>query len=134
MLRGSCLCNRVNYEIKGEPQSMYYCHCSMCRKTTGSAFATNMLIAADDFILISGKDSITGYESSPNEYRYFCSNCGSPLYGQAQVREGLVSIRCGTLNEDPGIRPSAHYFSRSKASWDKIADHLPRVPEESNAG
>lgn len=109
---------------------MYYCHCSMCRKAGGSAFATNMLVPSDDFVLISGKDCIKGYESSPNEYRYFCSGCGSPIYGQAQVREGLVSVRCGTLDDDPVIRPSAHYFSKSKAPWDEISDNLPRVSEE----
>ena len=130
MLQGSCLCNKVRYKINGEPHSMYYCHCSMCRKSTGSAFATNMLISVDDFVLVSGKDSIKAYESSPDEYRYFCSDCGSPIYGQAKVRGGLVSIRCGSLNEDPGIRPSAHYYSKSKAPWDEINDQLPQVAEE----
>ena len=89
-----------------------------------------MLISADDFVVISGNDFIKGYESSRDEYRYFCLNCGSPIYGRAKVREGMVSIRCGTLDEDPQLRPSAHYFAESKAPWDEISDQLPRVPEE----
>ena len=132
MIRGSCLCGQVKYEIRGQAQFMYYCHCSMCRKASGSSFATNMMIAAEDLVLTSGDAYIKGYESSPNEFRYFCSECGSPIYGQSSAREGLLSIRCGSLNEDPGTRPQAHFHSKSKAPWFEITDQLRHVRDESS--
>lgn len=128
MLRGSCLCGSVRFEITGVPDSMYYCHCGMCRKSTGSAFATNLLVRADDFVLVAGNDDLRHYESSPGEYRCFCGHCGSPVYCWARARSEWVSVRCGTLDDDPGISPSVHLFAASKAVWDVIHDQVPRVP------
>jgi len=128
-LHGSCLCGKVTYVLNGPGQFMYYCHCSQCRRASGSSFATNLLVAKDDFVVTSGENFLKRFESSPNEYRNFCSECGSPIYGDAKTREGVVSIRCGTLLEDPSIRPKAHYYSHSKAPWTEIQDDLRRVPE-----
>jgi len=130
MIRGSCLCGKVTYELRGFPQTMYYCHCGMCRKATGSSFATNMLARSDDFVIVRGRSLLKSYESSPGEYRHFCSGCGSPIYGEAAVRPGVVSIRCGTLDDDPGVRPVLHIHTASKSPWFTISDQLPQVPGE----
>jgi len=129
MLRGSCLCGKVSYEIHGSPQFMYYCHCGMCRKATGSSFATNMMVREADFVVTSGEPLIKAYQSSPGEHRHFCSECGSPIYGKAQSRKGKVSVRCGTLDNDPLVRPAAHIYTASKASWFEICDRLPQFAE-----
>jgi len=130
MLRGSCLCGKVTYELRGPLNLMYYCHCGMCRKATGSSFATNALARADDFVIVAGRSFVKSYESSPNEYRYFCSECGSPIYGEAAVRPGIVAIRCGTLDGDPKVRPSSHIYTASKSPWFAITGQLPQFPEE----
>ena len=130
MVKGSCLCGKISYEIHHLPQSMYCCHCSMCRKATGSAFATNMLVREVDLTVHDSHSLIKAFQSSPGEHRYFCSECGSPLYSKAQARAGMVSIRCGTLDNDPAIRPSEHIYTASKAPWFDICDALPRYPGE----
>lgn len=130
MIQGSCLCGKVVYELRGLPQAMYYCHCGICRKATGSSFATNMLACADDFVVVAGHSYLKSYESSPNEQRHFCSECGSPIYGEAAVRPGVVSIRCGTLDGDPGVRPASHIYTASKAPWFAISDQLIQFPDE----
>jgi hypothetical protein len=130
MIRGSCLCGKVSYEIRGSPQTMYYCHCSMCRKATGSSFATNMLVRAEDFVVLSGREAIKPFLSSPGEHRNFCSECGSPIYGEALKRKGVVSVRCGTLDTDPVVRPSAHIYADSKSPWFIICDQLPQVSQQ----
>lgn len=130
MIRGSCLCGKVAYELRGAPQAMYYCHCSMCRKASGSSFATNMLVQAADFTIVSGRELLEAYESSPGEYRHFCSGCGSPIYGEAAVRPGRVTIRCGSVEGDPGVRPSCHIYAASRAPWFSITDRLSQFPEE----
>lgn len=134
MLRGSCLCDKVKYEIRGSPQAMYYCHCGMCRKASGSSFATNMLVPAEDFVLVSGHALVRAFESSPNEYRHFCSECGSPIYGRAQKRRDAISVRCGTLDTDPIIRPTVHIYTDSRAPWFNICDQLPQFPEAPHDG
>jgi hypothetical protein len=58
VLQGTCLCGKVRYEIRGPPQLMYYCHCRMCRKATGTSFATNMLVRAEDFAIVAGQEAV----------------------------------------------------------------------------
>jgi hypothetical protein len=108
---------------------MYYCHCGTCRKATGSAFATGIIVRAKDFVLISGQETLKAFESSPNKYRHFCGSCGSPIYSQAEKTKQIISVRCGTLNEDPSIRPSVHAYVASKAPWHEITDGLPQKAE-----
>ncbi|MEQ8233467.1 MAG: GFA family protein, partial [Gammaproteobacteria bacterium] len=110
-------------------KSMYYCHCSMCRKASGSSFATNMLMKESDLVFKSGENYIKGFNSSPGETRYFCSECGSPIYGKAESRKGLVSLRCGGLDGAPAIQPEVHLFTDWKAPWYQIADTLRQVPD-----
>jgi hypothetical protein len=129
MVGGKCLCGKVKYEVRGTPLGMYYCHCETCRKATGTAFATNIAVATDDFAITSGRELVKAFESSPKKYRYFCSGCGSPLYSQAEATKGMVSVRCGTLDDDPGLRPNVHFYVSSKAPWFEIHDDIPQQPK-----
>ena len=129
MLSGSCLCGKVKYEIRGSPLVMYYCHCGMCRKATGSSFATNIAVRADDFSLVSGQELVLAFESSPKFRRHFCSACGSPIYSRREATKHIVSVRCGTLDTDPSVRPSVHAYVASKAPWVEICDDLPQAAE-----
>jgi hypothetical protein len=128
MLHGGCLCGAVRYEIRGEPRAMYHCHCGTCRKASGTAFATNVLVLAADFEVVAGRERLASFESSPNKRRFFCSGCGSPIYSQAEKTRAIVSVRCGTLDDDPGLRPSVHAHVASKAAWDEIHDELRQAP------
>lgn len=131
MLRGSCLCGKISYEIHGTPDVMYYCHCSMCRKASGSSCATNMLVREADFVVTTGGALVKAFQSSTGEWRHFCSECGSPLYSRAHQRPDKVSIRCGTLDDDPLVRPSEHIYTGSKAPWFEPCDGLPQFTGES---
>ena len=129
MLRGSCLCGQVAYEIRGAPKAMYHCHCGTCRKANGASFATNLIVAADDFAVVAGRETLASFESSPRKRRYFCARCGSPVYSHAEATPQIVSVRSGTLDCDPGLRPGVHTHVASRAPWDEICDGLPQRPE-----
>ncbi|XYH95341.1 GFA family protein [Sorangium sp. So ce1128] len=108
MVSGRCLCSGVRFEITGELGPVIQCHCSMCRRASGTAFATNVPVHADAFRIVQGQELITEYESSPGRRRAFCSRCGSPLYSRMLGRPEIRRVRLGTLEEDPGARPVAH--------------------------
>jgi hypothetical protein len=129
MLKGSCLCGKVRYEVRGDPQAMYYCHCQTCRKANGSSFATNMIVTADDFAVVAGGELLSAFESSANKHRHFCSKWGSPIYSHAEKTRHVVSVRCGTLDTEPSVRPSIHFYVADKAGWMEICDGLPQVAE-----
>ncbi|MCY1505155.1 Glutathione-dependent formaldehyde-activating enzyme [compost metagenome] len=126
-MSGSCLCGAVRYEITGAFKFLGNCHCSMCRKAHGAAFVTWGIVDPDQFHWVAGKEFVHGYESSPGNRRCFCKQCGAPLVSTHSGRVGEVVV--GTLDGDPGLRPSEHIFVGSKASWHEITDGLPQHAE-----
>ena len=90
MHTGSCLCGEVQYEIRGPIGPGFYCHCARCRKASGSAFASNAVVAADDFVLTAGGDALKTFVADTGLHRSFCGNCGSPIISR---REGIQQVR-----------------------------------------
>jgi hypothetical protein len=84
------------------------------------------MVSATDFNIVSGADSLTGYESSPGQTKYFCKTCGSPILSKSESKPGHVRVRLGTIDSDIVERPMAHIFATSKANWEEIADDLPQ--------
>jgi hypothetical protein len=125
MIEGSCLCGAVRYRIDGELGPLVCCHCSMCRKAQGSAFAVNAPVPANAFRIVQGEGALRAFRSSPQKERVFCGTCGSPIYSR---RDGAadVRIRVGTVDSPVPSRPTAHIYVGSKASWWEIEDDLPR--------
>ena len=120
-MTGNCLCGEVKYEIKGRISPIWLCHCSKCRQQTGSAFHASAVCRPDQFRWISGADSISDYEDTPNYKVRFCTKCGSPVPSQAADRD-LVFLHAGGLNEDPERTIAHHIFVGSKAPWFEILD------------
>ncbi len=111
-IKGSCLCGAVSYEVTGPFKMMGNCHCSICRKSHGAAFATWGIIDPDQFRWTSGEEFVHAYESSRGRERRFCKKCGSPL---VSTRSGMVGeVVVGTVDGDPGARAREHIFVRSK--------------------
>ena len=123
---GSCLCGKVRFQITGEIENIIMCHCSLCRKAQGSAFATNGNVDANSFSFLSGEKQLTGYESSPGQTKYFCKHCGSPILSRNTSKADKVRVRLGTISSDISERPMAHIFVASKANWDEIDEELPQ--------
>lgn len=126
MYAGGCLCGAVRFEIRGTIRNIVYCHCSQCRKAQGSAFATNGIVAAADFVFLSGEASLTGYEATPGQTKYFCSGCGSPIISRSVHKPDQVRVRLGVVESPIRERPAAHIFFSSKADWEEPEVELPR--------
>ena len=132
MIRGTCLCGTVTYELLGEPLGMAHCHCSMCRKIHGTPFAT--YLSVNGLRWLSGEDHITSYESSPDFHRCFCDQCGSVLpesSGGSSATGNHDSndhyyVPAGALTDPISIRPESHIFTSSAAGWYQFSDDLPR--------
>jgi hypothetical protein len=129
-IKGSCLCGAVSYQFHGPEYVFQYCHCSRCRKFTGSAHATNIIVAPDQFEWLTGADQLGRFEH-PEAKHYatcFCRQCGSSLPWEAQSG-GAVVIPAGTLDEDPEIRPSQNIFWKDRVAWREAVESLPHYDE-----
>ena len=126
MTTGSCLCGLVRYEVSAPFKWMVHCHCSMCRKHHGTLCGTVLGADRSQFSWLSGEAHITHYRSSPTYERPFCSQCGSAV---PDASGDLVTIPPGTLQSDPGTKPSAHIFVASKSPMWNITDGLTQFDE-----
>ena len=124
MIRGSCLCGGVQYEVD-RVAVMSHCHCSVCRKATGAAFATWAHVEAVDFRFVRGQELVKNHRNAEGMGREFCSICGSLAPGKPEHMK-TWSIPAGTFDDDPGVRPVAHVFVSSRAHWWTIDDDLPQ--------
>lgn len=123
-LKGSCLCGQVEYRVEDAFAYALNCHCSNCRRATGSAFKAFAGIERDKFAVTRGADALLTF-GEPLAHDARCARCGSLLY--SLVREGaFVHVTLGTLTDAPTIQPSAHIFVGSKAPWFNITDSLPQ--------
>lgn len=127
--RGSCLCKRVTYEIAGELTDVVNCHCSMCRKLHAAAFRTRATVATRNWKTLTGETYIKFYESSPGEWKGFCSECGSSLFTKFDAYPEVLGFPLGTLDTDPQVKATRHIFVGSKAPWFDITDDLPQHQE-----
>lgn len=126
MLKGSCLCGGVRYEIDGKLGAVTNCYCSLCRKMSGSAFSSGATISTDSFRFVAGQELLKEWESSPGYHRVFCGRCGSPILKKKDSDPAHLRFRAGTLDSDPGVKISKHNHVRSKAPWVEIKDDLPQ--------
>lgn len=123
-IAGSCLCGAVRYEASDAGVAVN-CHCSRCRKWHGAAFASIVRVPLETLRVASGAESIGRFSSSPGITRCFCKVCGSSLF-TLRADLGRAHIRLGTVDGNPGVRPSLHIFVGSKAPWFEITDSLPQ--------
>ena len=127
---GGCLCGEVRYRISGPLHNADHCHCSMCRRQHGAAFATYADFNSEDFQWLSGAALIKIYETPSGAGWCFCSECGSTLAGSENGN--ITSVALGTVEGDPGIRPGSHIFAGSGAQWYEISDGLPQFAGRSD--
>jgi hypothetical protein len=135
MIRGGCLCGGVRFEIDRTVGPFELCHCSRCRKVSGSAFMAAVGVRSADFRFVAGRDLVSAYDApirdAPPAYRStFCSRCGSPVPDPASMNSEWFEIAVGTLDDDPGLRPQRHIFAHVKSCWFSISDNLPQLDEE----
>ena len=131
-LYGSCLCGGVRFEVTAPFVWASHCHCSRCRKHSGTFGETQGRVPREGFRLISGEELIRVYRPADDAgVKAFCSQCGSSLFGRTWPDGPEISIRLGALDGDPGIRPEFHTYVDSRALWDELPDDgLPRYPDE----
>ena len=117
-LKGSCLCGAVRYVVSGEATRFYHCHCSRCRKATGTGHASNLFMQPGTLEWTSGEEQVRQFKV-PEAQRFtnsFCATCGSRLPRDAKAM-GFVFIPAGSLDDEPPIGPQARIFVGSRTRW-----------------
>jgi hypothetical protein len=129
-IRGSCLCGAVTYEASPPFQRMIHCHCSRCRKGTGTGHATNLIVAPTQFRWLSGEEGIKRYDlpTAKSFAKWFCGTCGCPVPRLSRASKFMV-VPAGSLDAVPPLRPTDHIFWGSRAPWACESGGLPTHDE-----
>lgn len=115
---GSCLCGSVKFKVEGDFDHFFLCHCQYCQKDTGSAHGANLFSNTAILKWISGEDKIKTYVlPSTRHVKSFCTDCGSAL-PNIQIDGKLIVVPAGSLDDSLSMKPTAHIFISSKASWE----------------
>ena len=128
VIRGSCLCGGVRFELSGWLSPIWMCHCSLCRKRSGAASNAKLLAPKANLTWLAGGDLLQVYTSPRGWPTTFCRSCGSPA-PQLHLGGGAYRVPAGSLDDDPGVRVESHIFVASKAPWDEIAGSAPQFQE-----
>lgn len=117
-IKGSCLCGEVTYQFIGPTKVFQYCHCTRCRKITGSAHASNIIIDPADFEWLSGEKLVGRFELAEAKHfaSSFCTQCGSSLPWLTQSAKAVI-VPAGTLDDDPKVKPVHNIYYADKACW-----------------
>ena len=129
-VKGSCLCGGVKYEVSGDVERFYHCHCQRCRKTTGTGNASNLLMTPQTAITwLQGEELLARYKVPEAErfYNCFCKNCGAPMPRVVPELDGVL-IGAGSLDSPAPIAPQGRIFWDSRVEW-SCEDDLPVYAE-----
>jgi len=128
MYKGSCLCGKVTYQINVEPDRVSHCHCNMCQKQHGAAFATYASFDEKHLEYLTGEEDLVCYNSSGSVTRKFCKLCGSSIEWKGNTSDpGRVAIAISTFDTPYSPKGIIDIYSESKACW---LDGYPRVHAE----
>ncbi len=123
---GRCLCGAIRYRLEGEPIVFQYCHCSRCRKVSGSAHSANIMIRPEQLSWLQGEEFLQSYipENTRHFATSFCKQCGASMPWLAKTGQAMV-VPAGSLDEDPGYKPVQNIFWDSKSDWYQPVSELP---------
>ncbi|WP_077338455.1 GFA family protein [Pseudocolwellia agarivorans] len=129
MNTGSCLCKGIRFKVNKFEPLVGHCHCTMCQKFHGAAFSTFVEVKLHQFHWLSGKELLSSYTSENKTVRSFCNVCGASLFFESEYNRNDKTIEVSLAAFDhvdniEGIKPDAHIFTESKASWVEINDDL----------
>ncbi len=133
-ISGQCLCGQIRYELAEAPAVSGVCHCKNCQRQAGSAFSTIAGVAAADFTMISGEPRLyqDGETKSGNTVeRYFCGNCGSPIYSVVPGSPDTRYVKTGTLDDTSDFKPQFHVWCETKQNWVDLPNDVPQIATQS---
>jgi len=129
-LTGGCNCGAIRYSIETEPETVMVCHCSNCRRQSGSAFSVNLLVPSDK-VDISG-DAVHYFDRQTDSgnllLRSFCGRCGSPICSRRDLGAALTVIKVGTLDEPDRFAPTVQIWTDSALPWVKLDEDVASMP------
>lgn len=131
-ITGQCLCGDITYELETNPAMFGVCHCKNCQRQAGSAFSTLAPVALADFHM-SGEPKVyvdNATDSGEKVERFFCGNCGSPIYSALPGQPETIFLKTGTMDDTDGFTPMFHAWCSTKQNWVNLDEGVPQMEKQ----
>lgn len=128
MIEGGCNCGAIRYRIEGKPMGVAACHCTRCRRQSGSIYSVNLMVSPTAMTM-QGIPSVfedTDTTSGAPVFREFCGTCGSPIRSVLGANPAVVAVKVGTLDDPAPFAPALHVFTRSRIAWVELPSGTPQ--------
>lgn len=134
MIEGGCNCGAIRYRIEGAPMGVAACHCTRCRRQSGSVYSVNLIVSPAAMAITGTPKVFEDRDTSSGApvYREFCGECGSPIRSVLGANPNMVAVKAGTLDHPDAYAPGLHVFTRSKVAWVEVPAGTPQF--ETNPG
>ncbi len=129
-IQGACHCGEVSFRVTDRPKIVLNCHCDDCRKRNGAAFSTYLIVSESALHVGSGEESLASYSVEGKGTKYFCGNCGSPIYNENARYPGLYMVFYGVIDSRGRIKPMFNIHCESMAEWTLQLERLKRFERE----
>ena len=132
MIKGSCQCGSVRYQVKADPLQIYVCHCSECRKQSASAFGISVIVESADLQLVSGQPRVWSRAATKGGTLdcAFCPSCGTRLWHGNPEKDGKISLKGGAIDSDIDLTGVPHIWTASKLKGIEIPSNSPTHDQE----
>ncbi|MCC2601963.1 GFA family protein [Sphingopyxis yananensis] len=127
-IKGGCNCGAVRYQINRNPMTVAICHCSNCRRQSGSAFSVNVIIPAAAMHISGTLTTYTDHDTDSGQPvdRQFCAQCGSPICSLSSASPQIAIIKAGTADDPARLTPAIHVWTSTALPWVNIPADLPQ--------
>jgi len=123
---GQCFCGEVQFNIELPVFGIIYCHCNMCRQSSGADYTTWVRVLSENFKITKGEESLTKFSVTEKTSSHFCSKCSSTIYTSDKEYTDSVGVLRGMIRGDVGQLPLKHFFYDHRAPWVEVQDNLPK--------
>lgn len=129
-ITGDCLCGAIRYTVSAPVSGLRACHCTHCQKTSGTGASVNAVIQSKDFALTRGtpKRYTDKADSGRLLQRFFCGDCGSPIYSQRDNMPERMVVRAGSFDDSSAMRIATHIWTKSARPWSHIDPGCEQLP------
>jgi hypothetical protein len=114
----------VRYELASRPFDAGYCHCVICRRSSGAPVMAFATVPLADFVVTSG--ALRVRQSSGFGERGFCADCGTQITMRVSHQPDTIDFTIGSLDEPGEVMPGFHLFFGSRVPWFDTDDGYPR--------
>jgi len=130
LLAGGCLCGAIRYTLSAPIAGLRACHCTHCQKSSGSGASVNAVVPGADFRITDGapRHYADKADSGRTLLRYFCGNCGSPLYALRETSPARIAVRAGSLDDSSAMKITANIWTSSARPWSWIDPATEQIP------